>query len=214
MPRLRPGGLPVAGCCGFSVLRNAPPRASFVRTAALAEGLGRREPCGREFARSRDMAIKRVLVPVDFSAPSLQALDYAVDFARPLDAEIVVLFVVEPIYSVTPGDLYAPSSELTVLMQEQRRQGREQLVETEARLKKRYPKVRTVLEDGLAYQAIVAAADKLKADLIVMATHGRTGLSHLFMGSVAEKVVRTAGCPVLTVRVSQGRKTRRTKRTR
>jgi universal stress protein A len=159
------------------------------------------------------MAIQRVLVPVDFSSPSLRALDYAVDFARPLDAEIVVLFVVEPIYSVTTGDLYAPSSELTALMQEQRRQGRTQLVELAARLKKRYAKIRTVLEDGLAYQAIGAAANRLKADLIIMATHGRTGLSHLFMGSVAEKVVRTAGCPVLTVRAAQGRKTRRTKRT-
>ncbi|HVO24326.1 MAG TPA: universal stress protein [Candidatus Margulisiibacteriota bacterium] len=160
------------------------------------------------------MAIQRVLVPVDFSAPSLHALDYAVDFARPLDAEIIVLFVVEPIYSVTPGDLYAPSSELTALMQEQRRQGREQLVELEARLKKGSAKIRTVLEDGLAYQAIVAAAHKLKADLVVMATHGRTGLSHLFMGSVAEKVVRTADCPVLTLRAPVGRKTRRLKRTR
>jgi universal stress protein A len=158
------------------------------------------------------MAIQRVLVPVDFSAPSLQAVDYAVDFARPLDAEIVVLFVVEPIYSVTAGDLYAPSSELTALMQEQRRQGREQLAELDARLKKRYPKVRTVLEDGLAYQAIVAAAHKLKADIVVMATHGRTGLSHLFMGSVAEKVVRTAGCPVLTVRAAARRQRRRGKR--
>ena len=160
------------------------------------------------------MAIQRVLVPVDFSAPSLHALDYAVDFARPLDAEIIVLFVVEPIYSVTPGDLYAPSSELTALMQEQRRQGREQLVELEARLKKHYAKLRTLLEDGLAYQAIVAAAHKLKVDLVVMATHGRTGLSHLFMGSVAEKVVRTADCPVLTLRAPVGRKTRRLKRTR
>jgi len=158
------------------------------------------------------MVIKRILVPVDFSPPSLQALDYAVDFARPLDAEIVALYVVEPIYSVTAGDLYAPSSELTALMQEQRRQGREQLVELEARLTRRYAKIRTALEDGLAYQEIVAAASKLKADLVVMATHGRTGLSHLFMGSVAEKVVRTASCPVLTVRASQVRQRRRSKR--
>jgi nucleotide-binding universal stress UspA family protein len=97
-------------------------------------------------------------------------------------------------------------------MQEQRRQGREQLVELEARLKKRYAKIRTVLEDGLAYQAIVAAASKLKADLVIMATHGRTGLSHLFMGSVAEKVVRTASCPVLTVRAAEAPARRRRKR--
>jgi len=157
------------------------------------------------------MAIKHILVPVDFSVPSLRALDYAIDFAQPLGAELIVVFVVEPIYSITPGDLYAPSSELSYLMQEQRQQGKEQLAQLEARLQKRHKKLRTVLGDGLAYQAIVDAAKKLKVDLIVMATHGRTGLSHLFMGSVAEKVVRTAVCPVLTIRVPEGRKGRRSK---
>jgi nucleotide-binding universal stress UspA family protein len=155
------------------------------------------------------MAIKRILVPVDFSSPSLQVLDYAVDFARPLDAELVVLFVVEPIYSINPGELYAPASEFSFLRQEQRRHGKEQLAQIEARLTKRYAKVHTALQEGLAYQTIVAAAQKQKADLIIMATHGRTGLSHLLMGSVTEKVVRSAGCPVLTVRVSEGRKRKR-----
>jgi universal stress protein A len=155
------------------------------------------------------MAIKRILVPVDFSAPSLQALDYAVDFARPLAAELVVLFVVEPIYSINPGELYAPASEFSFLMREQRRHGKEQLAQIEARLTTRYAKIRTALQEGLAYQAIVAAAKRQKADLIVMATHGRTGLSHLFMGSVTEKVVRTAGCPVLTVRVGGERRRKR-----
>ena len=158
------------------------------------------------------MAIKRILVPVDFSFPSIAALDYAIDFARPLNAELVVEFVVEPIYSITSGDLYAPSAELSYLMQEQRHQGKEQLAQMAARLKKRYGKIRTILQDGLAYQAIVATAKKLKVDLIVMATHGRTGLSHLFMGSVAEKVVRSAGCPVLTVRVPEARGRRPKKR--
>ena len=158
------------------------------------------------------MKIKRVLVPVDFSVPSLRALDYAIDLARPLGAELAVLFVVEPIYSITPGDLYAPSAELSALMLEQRRQGKDELAKVEARLKKHYGKVRAVLADGLAYQAIVAAAKKQKVDLIVMATHGRTGLSHLFMGSVAEKVVRSADCPVLTMRVPEKSQQRRHKR--
>ena len=123
-----------------------------------------------------------------------------------------MLFAVEPIYSITAGDLYTPSAELSALMQEQRRQGKEQLAKIEARLKPRYDKLRTLLADGLAYQLIVSTAEKLKSDVIIMATHGRTGLSHLFMGSVAEKVVRTAGCPVLTIRVPKGRKSKRTRR--
>lgn len=158
------------------------------------------------------MTIKRILVPVDFSTPSLRALDYAIAFARPLVAELAVLFVVEPIYSITPGDLYAPSAELSALMLEQRRQGKDELGKIEARLKKRYTKIRAVLADGLAYQAIVAAAKQQRVDLIVMATHGRTGLSHLFMGSVAEKVVRSADCPVLTLRVPEKGTQRPTKR--
>ena len=146
------------------------------------------------------MSIKRVLVPVDFSAASLQTLDYAVKLGRPFKAELVVLFVVEPIYAVTPGDLYGATAELTALIDEQRRAGKEQLRKLEERIQKRYPKARCVLQTGRAHQAIVDSARRLKADLIVMATHGRTGISHLLMGSVAEKVVRMAACPVLTLR--------------
>ena len=146
------------------------------------------------------MSIKRVLVPVDFSAASLQALEYALKLGRPLKAELVVLFVVEPIYAVTPGDLYGATAELTALIDEQRRAGKEQLRKLEARMQKRYAKTRCILQTGRAHQAIVDSARRLKEDLIVMATHGRTGISHLLMGSVAEKVVRTAACPVLTLR--------------
>ena len=146
------------------------------------------------------MAIKRILVPVDFSDGALQALDYAAGLARPSGAELVVLFVVEPVYYATPADMYGASTNLSMLLEEQQRIGREQLARLARRLEKRKLKSRTVLETGVPYQVITDTASKQKADLIVMATHGRTGLSHLLMGSVAERVVRTAVCPVLTVR--------------
>lgn len=156
------------------------------------------------------MAIKRILVPTDFSNGSLQALEYAIDLAQSCKAELIVLFVVEPVYYATPADLYGASANLTMLLEEQQRIGREQLARLGKRLSQRRVRFRTLLETGTPHQRITGTAAKLKADLIVMATHGRTGLSHVLLGSVAEKVVRTAACPVLTLRGRRAmRRTRR-----
>lgn len=143
--------------------------------------------------------IKRILVPVDFSEPSLRALDYAIEFARPFKAEIVVLHVVEAVYPLA-ADMYAPGFALGLVSQELQRAGREQLARLSAQLRKRRVTVRSLQSVGPAYEMIVGVAKKLKTDVIVMSTHGRTGLSRVLMGSVAERVVRSAACPVLTVR--------------
>jgi nucleotide-binding universal stress UspA family protein len=158
------------------------------------------------------MTVRKVLVPVDFSAGSQAALDYAVDLFG-AGAQIVVLHVVEPLYYATPADLYASSANLSALLDEQQRVAKEQLARLAQRLTKRRLRVKAVLQTGLPYQTILDAADELKVDLIVMATHGRTGLSHLLLGSVAERVVRSARCPVLTVR-AQGKKRRSASRKR
>jgi nucleotide-binding universal stress UspA family protein len=146
------------------------------------------------------MNIRRILVPVDFSAGALQGLEYATDLLSAGKAELIVLHVVEPVYYATPADLYGASANLSMLLEEQQRVAAEQLALLARRLKQRRIRVRTVLQTGSPYQIIIETAEKLAVDLIVMATHGRTGLSHLLMGSVAEKVVRAAQCPVLTVR--------------
>ena len=146
------------------------------------------------------MAVKRILVPIDFSADSLHALAYARDFAKPFGAELVILYVVEPIYYATPADMYAVSPNMAVLLDEQRRAGSQQLARLSADLTKKGQRHRTIMKTGSAAQIIVDTAKSSRADMLIMGTHGRTGLAHLFMGSVAEKVVRTAGCPVLTVR--------------
>jgi universal stress protein A len=148
------------------------------------------------------MKLTRILVPTDLSEPSLRALDYAIAFAKPFGAEVVVLFVVEPIVYATPSDIYGASADLSMVLREQERSGRDQLKRLEQRYRRRVAKLRTVLQTGTPYAAITGAAKKLKADMIIMSTHGRTGLSHLFLGSVAEKVVRTAECPVLTVQAT------------
>jgi len=146
------------------------------------------------------MKIKRILVPVDFSKQSRKALDYAIELARPTAAQVVALFVVEPIYYAEPDLAGAVGSTVGGLLEQQRSGAEKQLARLRARLAKRCIKLRTLLQEGTPYQAIVDTARTIKADLIVISTHGRTGLSHLLMGSVAERVVRTATCPVLTIR--------------
>ena len=144
--------------------------------------------------------ITRILVPVDFSDPSLQALDYAIEFGRPFKPEFVVLHVLEPIYYPGPGDMYGPGYDMGVVYRELERAARQQLSRVAATLQKKRLTVRTLLRVGTAYHAIVETAKRIKADLIIMSTHGRTGFSHVLMGSVAERVVRSATCPVVTVR--------------
>ena len=147
------------------------------------------------------MQIKTILVPIDFSPHSLKALDYAVEFAKPLKAALHVLLVIEPITYTTPADFYAgAATQVSTLILEQRRGAAEQLEQLRKRFKKKGIDLKTQLRSGIAYQEIVECAKKMKADTIVHATHGRTGLSHLLMGSVAERVLRTAPCPVLTLR--------------
>ena len=140
------------------------------------------------------MAIKRIVVPTDFSEHSLKALDYAIDFARSHEgAEIVILHVVEPIRYTR----FIP--DVSVLLEQQRAEAADKIAALEKRTRQRYGKCRSEVHFGTPYEAITDAAEKLKADLIIIATHGHTGLAHLFLGSVAERVVRIAKCPVLTV---------------
>ena len=145
------------------------------------------------------MKIKVILVPIDFSSTSLDALESAVDFAKSFKAGLTVLFVIEPIYYAVPDFVGAPAA-MGSLIEEQIRTGREQLLALQRRYAKRRVKLRTLMRTGTPYQEIVNTAKSLKADLVVMATHGRTGVTHLLLGSVAERVVRSAHCPVLTLR--------------
>ena len=147
---------------------------------------------------------RRILVPVDFSNPSLRALDYAVEFGRTLQAELLLLHVVEPIDYSLVGDPYGVGFDASIVYQELERVGREQLSRLAARLRARRVAVRTLLGVGPAHRVIVDTAKKQRADVVIMSTHGRTGLPHLVMGSVAERVVRNAACPVLTVRGHTG----------
>jgi universal stress protein A len=155
------------------------------------------------------MRIRRILVPTDLSPTSRAAVRSAGELARQFGAEVWLLFVAEPY--AAPGDLYA-SPALVQLFEESRALARRRLATVEASLRRSRIRCRGLVAVGSPAPTIVETAATKRADLIVMATHGSTGLTHFFLGSVAERVVRTAGCPVLTIRPQT--RTRRTRRSK
>jgi nucleotide-binding universal stress UspA family protein len=142
------------------------------------------------------MPIRKILVPTDFSEHSALALQYAVDLAKRYEAAITLLHVYPVVnYAAAEGfALYTPE-QLAKLITQLTSQLR--AIEDDAR-KAGAMQISSLMEQGDAYQEILEQAAGY--DLIVMGTHGRTGLKHALMGSVAEKIVRTSPCPVLTVR--------------
>jgi nucleotide-binding universal stress UspA family protein/mono/diheme cytochrome c family protein len=141
--------------------------------------------------------INRILVPLDFSANSTRALDYAHGLALKFDAAIHLIHVCEvPSMSIGAMDAYAIA--YTDWSQRLGEEAERQLTEIKNTL--RGVEATTEVLFGSPAAAIVDAADANCADLIVMGTHGHGALMHVMMGNVAERVVRTAVCPVLTVR--------------
>jgi nucleotide-binding universal stress UspA family protein len=139
---------------------------------------------------------RSILVPIDFSAASRHALKYAVPLARQAGAKLILLYIVEPI--ATPDFAYFP-----LVMENDKivAAGYAQLKKVCAQEKIDPASIEKLLvRDGVAHHEITQAARTLKADLIVIATRGNTGLKQVVMGSTAERVVRHAGCPVLVVR--------------
>jgi nucleotide-binding universal stress UspA family protein len=142
--------------------------------------------------------IRSILCPVDFSEGSERALDFAIELGRNLGAAIHLVHVYQlPVYPLPEGALAADFIAQTV---GELTKALDALVE-----KKHNEKIEThLIVQGVPHREITRIADKLSADLIVMGTHGRTGLTRLLIGSVAERVVRTAKVPVMTVPAREG----------
>ena len=142
---------------------------------------------------------RKILHPTDFSRASGAAFAKALDLAKQNGAELVVVHVLLP---PTPfmGDGYIPPKTYDALEAANRRAAERRLSALLAKAKKARVRVKALLVEGVAYDQIARAARSRRSDLIVMGTHGRTGLSKFFMGSVAERVIPLAPCPVLTVR--------------
>ena len=139
----------------------------------------------------------RILWPTDFSPLAKAALPHAVGLAVDTGAELVLLHVLPSLAAYAVPDL---SGALSVSLQRKARAAAQrQLRRLEKQVKGPSFRLHTVLTEGVPFDQIIRAAKRLRCDLIVLATHGRTGLAHAIMGSVAENVVRRARCPVLTI---------------
>jgi nucleotide-binding universal stress UspA family protein len=144
------------------------------------------------------MEIRRILAPTDLSELSKQGLKNALQLAEVFGAKLLLLHVVEPPPYPVEGIL--PSHFGATLLDDIERQASHELAKVLPKAQISQIEVARRVVSGIPYRKIVEVAEEEKTDLIVMTTHGRTGFSHLVMGSVAEKIVRTAPCPVLTIR--------------
>jgi nucleotide-binding universal stress UspA family protein len=137
-----------------------------------------------------------VLVPIDFAEPSRRALDAAIELAQRFGGKLTLLHVYEVPAYVYGGITFATADFLAPIEEAARKQLSEALTEVQRKV----PSAKAVLrQGGPAYEILAAIAD-LHPDLVVMGTHGRRGVSHALLGSVAERVVRMSTAPVLTIR--------------
>jgi nucleotide-binding universal stress UspA family protein len=144
------------------------------------------------------MEIRHILAPVDFSDYSKKAVEMALTLAQAFGAKLSLLHVVEP--PPYPVEGYAPSGVAADLLTDLEAQASRELAQWLPDTQAAGVAVTRYVVIGSPYRKILETAEAEEVDLIVMATAGRTGFSRLVMGSVAERVVRTSPCPVLTIR--------------
>jgi nucleotide-binding universal stress UspA family protein len=150
------------------------------------------------------MTAQRLLVPLDFSAHANQALAYAINLARILGARVTLLHVMQsPPWGGVDMDVTSPHA-YSRFIQRLEAEVAHRMQACLERVTAGGLEGEVVVVHGVPFQEILETAKRWQVDLIVMGTHGRTGLSHVFLGSVAEKVVRLAPCPVLVVRQLPG----------
>lgn len=146
--------------------------------------------------------LKKILCPVDFSGSSRKALDHALYLAKVADAQVDLIHVCNVPHYVRPDLMvWVESGGARPMSEIAREQAQVEMSELVAHLDPESARrVSAQVYVGSPAASIIKFAEDHLVDLIVMGTHGRTGLEHLMLGSVAEKVVRRAPCPVLVVR--------------
>lgn len=144
--------------------------------------------------------LHRILCPTDFSPTSAHAADYAATVARSCDAELLLLHVIPEM--TYPMRSFGMSHSLEHIQDELQEKATQRIEQRATQLKGEHGdlQVRCILRSGEPHEEALACAQAESADLIVMGTHGHTGLTHALLGSTAEKVVRMSERPVLTVR--------------
>jgi len=142
-----------------------------------------------------DVKIKKLVVPTDFSDCSEEAIEYAISLARAYQAQVFLLHVMEPPSYALDFSLTHPGVPAEV-----KQKLAESIKQSVEKMKKLGINAEGYFVMGVPYAEIIHAAKKHEADLIVMGTHGRTGLTHFLLGSTAERVIQQAPCPVLAVK--------------
>ncbi len=144
--------------------------------------------------------IRRIVCPTDFSVTARRAVDYAAEMARSFGAELVLLHVIPELNY--PLRSFGMASSFPHLREELHTRAKESLEQLASAIPGGLT-IRTELRDGESHEQILECAKTEQADLIVIGTHGHTGIKHALLGSTAEKIVRLSTCPVLTVRTPE-----------
>lgn len=177
---------------------------------STAERIVQRAPCPMLIVREHEqeflggaarqdeeiIRLKRILVPIDFSDCSRNALRYAVAFAKQFKAEILCLHSIEIPYGTGEAGIVIETEAFRKRLHEEAKKQMTVLLQEEGATVSE----ECILKLGTPYREIIQAADDRGIDLVIMGTHGRTGVKHFLLGSSTERVVRHAHCPVLVVR--------------
>ena len=150
------------------------------------------------------MIWKTILVPHDFSSSANHAVAIARDEAKAHGAKLILLHVIDLPTAIKPDTVIVPDETGAPINVKDYaiRQAEEHLADLSARIAKDGVTAQTFIRIGKPEDEIVKFANENGIDLIAMGTHGRTGLAHMLVGSVAERVVRSSKCPVLTIRAA------------
>jgi nucleotide-binding universal stress UspA family protein len=163
-------------------------RAGVILEAAISESEG------------TVMQIRAILFPTDFSNGARAAIDHVVSLARDYQARLILLYVIQ---DITIAEWYVPSSlSVAGLIEDMQKSAWQEMEKLGAELSPRVKDIEKMVVRGVPFVEIIRTAREKNADLIVIGTHGRTGIDHMLFGSTADKVVRKASCPVLTVRMA------------
>jgi len=145
------------------------------------------------------MQIQTILFPTDFSQGARAAMDHALSLARDYKAKLILLYVIQ---DISIAEWYIPSSlSVTDLVEDMQKSAWKEMDKWGEEVAGTVPNVEKLVVRGVPFVEIIRTAKEHNVDLLVIGTHGRTGIDHMLFGSTAEKVVRKAPCPVLTVRI-------------
>ena len=146
------------------------------------------------------MQINTILFPTDFSQGARAAMDHAISLARDYNARLILLYVIQ---DISIAEWYIPSSlSVADLVDDMQKSAWKEMDKWAEEVSTKVKNVEKMVVRGVPFAEIIKTARDKNADMIVIGTHGRTGIDHMLFGSTAEKVVRKAACPVLTVRIA------------